>query len=92
MSLTFKDKKTLGLKLFQVWTNLTTVLFMEGKVDKFGLKLRIEKTKVVTHLWQQTFLENCKKKQTFSVKFLQQNRKAGFVLKSGLISVQNGLV
>ena len=51
----FEDKKTLGLKLFQVWTNLTTVLLMEGKVRKLGLKLRIEKTKVATLKWQQKF-------------------------------------
>ena len=76
MSLTFKDKKTLGLKLFQVWTNLTTVLFMEGKVDRFGLKLRIEKTKVVTHLWQQTFLENCKK-ILFQLNFFNKTGKQG---------------
>ena len=41
-----EDTKTLGKKLLQVWTNLTTVLLVEGKVRKFGLKLRIEKTKV----------------------------------------------
>ena len=45
--------KTLGLKLFQVWTNLTTVLLVEGKVRKLGLKLRIEKTKVATLKWRQ---------------------------------------
>ena len=45
ISLKSEDKKTLGLKLFQVWTNLTTVLLVEGKVRKLGLKLRIEKTK-----------------------------------------------
>ena len=55
ISLKFEDKKTLGLKLFQVWTNLTTVLLVEGKVRELGLKLRIEKTKVATHTWQQTF-------------------------------------
>ena len=48
-------KKTLGLKLFQVWTNLTTVLLVEGKVRKLGLKLRIEKTKVAMHIWRQKF-------------------------------------
>ena len=53
--LKFEDKKTLGLKLFQVWTNLTTVLLVEGKVRKLGLKLRIEKTKVATHIWRQKF-------------------------------------
>ena len=41
--LKFEDTKALGLKLFQVWTNLTTVLLVEGKVRKLGLKLRIEK-------------------------------------------------
>ena len=45
--------KTLSLKLFQVWTNLTTVLLVEGKVRKLGLKLRIEKTKVATLKWRQ---------------------------------------
>ena len=45
--------KTLGLKLFQVWTNMTTVLLEKGKVRKLGLKLRIEKTKVATLKWQQ---------------------------------------
>ena len=46
ISLKSEDKKTLGSKLFQVWTNLTTVLLVEGKVCKLGLKLRMEKTKV----------------------------------------------
>ena len=31
MYLKFEDTKTLGLKLFQVWTNLITVLLVEGK-------------------------------------------------------------
>ena len=48
MYLKFEDTKTLGLKLFQVWTNLTKVLLVEGKVRKLVLKLRIEKTKVET--------------------------------------------
>ena len=52
----FEDTKTLGSKLFQVWTNLTTVLLVEGKVRKLGLKLRIEKTKVATFKWRQKFL------------------------------------
>ena len=43
ISLKYEDKKTLGSKLFQVWTNLTTVLLVEGKVRKLGLKLRIER-------------------------------------------------
>ena len=51
--LKFEDTKTLDLKLFQVWTNLTTVLLVEGKVRKLGLKLRIEKTKVATLKWRQ---------------------------------------
>ena len=38
----------MGLKLFQVGTNLTTVLLVEGKARKLGLKLRIGKTKVAT--------------------------------------------
>ena len=42
----FEDKETLGLKLLQVWTNLTMVLLVEGKIHKFGLKLRIEMTEV----------------------------------------------
>ena len=53
ISLKSEDKKTLGLKLFQVWTNLTVVLLVGGKVRKLGLKLRIEKTKVASHMWQQ---------------------------------------
>ena len=53
--LKFEDKKTLGLKMFQVWTNLTTVLLVEGKVRKLGLILRIEKTKVAMHIWRQKF-------------------------------------
>ena len=53
VSLKFEDKKTLGLKLFQVWTNPTTGLLVEEKVHKLGLKLRIEKTKVATFIWRQ---------------------------------------
>ena len=60
ISLKSEDKKTLRLKLLQVWTNLTTVLLVEGKVRKFGLKLRLEKTEVATHIWRQKFLESCK--------------------------------
>ena len=52
---TYSCHLTLGLKLFQVWTNLTTVLLVEGKVRKLGVKLRIEKTKVATHIWRQKF-------------------------------------
>ena len=55
ISLRFEDKKTLGLKLFHVWTNLTTVLLVEGKVRKLRLKLRIKKIKMATHIWQQNF-------------------------------------
>ena len=61
ISLNVEDKKTLGIKLLQVWTKLTTVLLVEGKVRKFGLQLRIETTKVETHIWLQEFLESCKK-------------------------------
>ena len=56
ISLNFEDKRTLGLKLFQVWTNLTTVLLVEEKVLELSLKLRIEKTKVATHIWGQNIL------------------------------------
>ena len=55
INLKIEDTKTLGLKLFQVGTNLTTVLLVEGKVHKLGLKLRIEKTKVATLKWRQKF-------------------------------------
>ena len=55
ISLKSEDKKTRGLKLFQVRTNLTKVLLVEGKVRKLGLKLRIEQTKVATHIWRQKF-------------------------------------
>ena len=55
ISLKFENKKTLGLKLFQVWTNLTTVLLVEEKLRKLGLKLRIEKTRLATHIWGQKF-------------------------------------
>ena len=55
IALKFEDTKTLGLKLLQVWTNLTTGLFVKGKVRKFGLKLRIEKTKVATHMAANVF-------------------------------------
>ena len=55
ISLKFEDKETLGLKLFQVWTNLATVLLVEEKVRKLGLKLRIEKTKVAMNIWWQKF-------------------------------------
>ena len=50
ISLSFENKKTLGLKLFQVWTNLTTVLLVEGKVRKLGLTLRIKKIKMAKHI------------------------------------------
>ena len=66
----FEDKKTLGLKLLHVWTNLTTVLLVEGKVRKFNLKLRIEKTEAATHIcWQKFFGK---------VNFFLNNRKARF--------------
>ena len=68
ISLGFEDKKTLGLKLFQIWTNLTTLLLEEGKVREFGLKLRIEKTKVAAHKWQKNVWKVVK--NTFSDKFL----------------------
>ena len=58
----------MGLKLLQVWTNLTTVLLVEEKVRKSGLKLRIEKT-----TWQRIYGgERFWKivKNTFSVEFL----------------------
>ena len=90
ISLKSEDKKTLDLKLFQVWTNLTTVLLVEGKVRKLGLKLRIEKTKIAMHIWRQNFSKIAEK--FFLDKFLKQTRKARFVLKSELISVQSGLV
>ena len=54
--LKIEDTKTLGLKLFQVGTNLTMVLLVEGKVRKLGLKLRIEKTKVATLKWREKLL------------------------------------
>ena len=37
------------------------MLLVEGKVRKFGLKLKIEKTKVATQVWRETFWENCRK-------------------------------
>ena len=55
MYLKIEYTKTLGLKLFQVGTNLTTVLLVERKVRKLGLKLRTEKTKVETLKWRQKF-------------------------------------
>ena len=51
-----EDTETLGLKLFQVRTNLTMVLLVERKVRKLGLKLRIEKTKVAMLKSRQNFL------------------------------------
>ena len=59
ISLKFEDKKTPVLKLLQVWTNLTTVLLVKGKFRKFGVKLRIEKTEVATHIWRRMLTENC---------------------------------
>ena len=73
-------QENLGLKLLQVWTNLTTVLLVEGKVGKFGLKLRIEKTKVATHIWQQKILKSCKN-ILFKMNSFKKTRKARFVLK-----------
>ena len=61
ISLKFEHKKTMGLKLLQVLTDLATVLLVEGKVYKFGLTLKVEKAKVATHIWRGTFLKNCKK-------------------------------
>ena len=62
------------------------VLLVEGKVDKFALKLRIEKTKVETHIiiWRQKFLGSCKK-DTFLGKSFLKNRKSRFFLKTGNI-------
>ena len=65
----------MDLKLFQVGTNLTAVLLVEGKVRKLGLKLRIEKTKVATLKWGQKFskiVEN-----SFIDKFLKNPGKQG---------------
>ena len=36
---------------------MTTVLLVEGKVRKLGLKLRIEKTKVAMLKWRAKILE-----------------------------------
>ena len=66
----------MGLKPLQVWTNLTTVLLVERKVRKFGLKLRVEKTKMAMDIWRQKFLESCNK-NTFSDKFLKEPGKQG---------------
>ena len=61
------------------------MLLVEGKVDKFGLKLRIEKTKVATHIWRRTFLENCKK--ILQLNFFKKPGKARIVSeKVGLFS------
>ena len=67
------------------------MLLVEGKVRKLGLKLRIEKIKVATDIWQQKVLESCKN-MLFKINFLKQPGKQGLSLKSGLISVQSGLV
>ena len=66
------------------------MLLVEGKVRKFGLKLRIEKTKMAMHIWQQEVLESCKN-MLFQINFLKEPGKQGLPLKSGLISVQSGL-
>ena len=55
ITLKFEDKKSLGLKLFQVWTNLTTVLLVEGKARKLCLKLRIDDLHFVR--WYNNFLQ-----------------------------------
>ena len=60
-------------------------------VLKFGLKSRIEKTKLVTHIWRRTLLEHCKN-ILFQLNFFKKPGKHGLSQKSGLISVQNGLV
>ena len=52
------------------------MLLVEGKVGKFGLKLRIEKTKVATHIWQQKFLESCKN-ILFKINFFKKPGKQG---------------
>ena len=83
--------KTLGSKLFQVGTNLTTVLLVERKVRKLDLKLRIEKTKVAMLKWLQKFQQNCRK-ILFQINFFKKPRKARFVLKKWAYSVQSGLV
>ena len=68
ISVKFEDKKPLDLKLLQVWTILAQVLLVEGKVLKFGLKLRIKRQMWQRiyggkHLWKIV-------KNTFPVKFL----------------------
>ena len=40
---------------------LDNCVMVEEQARKFGLNLRIEKTKVATRIWQQKFLESCKK-------------------------------
>ena len=57
---------------------------------KFGLRLRIKNTKVATYIWGQKFLESCQ--NTFLDKFIKEPGKQDLSLKSGLISVQSGLV
>ena len=73
--LNFEDTKTLGLKLFQVGTNLTTVSSVEAKVRKLGLKLRIEKTKVATLKWRQKFKQNYRK-ILFKINFFQKPQES----------------
>ena len=44
---------------------MTTVLLVAGKVRQLGLKLRIEKTKVATHIWRQNFFSKIVEKYFF---------------------------
>ena len=56
---------------------------MEGKVRKFGLKLRIKKTKVATHIYGGGRFPKIVKKKLFQLNFFEKkkNRKASFVLR-----------
>ena len=65
--------------MFQVWTNLTTVLLVEGKVRKLGFKIENRKHKGRNAYMAANILAKLRK-STFLDKFLKQTRKARFVL------------
>ena len=65
------------------------MLLVEGKVRKFGLKLRIEKTKMATHIWRRTFLENYKK-ILFQLNFLKIQESKVCPKKVGLFQFKMG--
>ena len=64
------------------------MLLVEEKVRKLGLKLRIEKTKVATHIWWQKFSKIVEK--YFLDKFLKKQESKVCPKKVGLFQFKVG--